>query len=87
MTSYRTPGTTIINSFPYPIMVQVTSNQQFYQHGLDCYVGGVLIANPSSGGNNFTSCVNASFIVPTGSTYRVDLQTGNTSIQIWAELY
>ena len=68
-------------------MVSVTTNDGFYQHGIDCYVNGVLIANPTGGGNNYHNSENASFIVPPGATYQVNFQTGNTSFSLWAELY
>lgn len=87
VTGSRATGTTLNNNNGYPIQVAVTSNQQFFQHGFNIYVNGVLILQPSGGGNNYTHTVSATFNVPTGATYRVDLTTGNTTMALWTELY
>lgn len=82
----RNQGQTYTNSFSYPIMVSVGTPQTFPQHQVDCYVDSVQVAYSGAGNNNYTSTQNASFIVPAGSTYRVDA-TGAGGIGFWTELY
>jgi hypothetical protein len=86
VTGARSAGVQYTNTNGYPIQVALTMNQNFQDHGLNCYVNGVLIQAPRGGGNFYVDNGTASFIVPTGATYQVNLATGQSSISLWAEL-
>lgn len=84
----RNNNTTYTNSTSRPIFVMININQAIAGSGTcDVVVDGLTIFNSSfnttaSGGNQPNSVM---FIVPAGSTYRVN-RTGNTSLGTWAEL-
>jgi hypothetical protein len=86
VTGARSAGVQYTNTNGYPIQVALTMNLTFQDHGINCYVNGVLIQAPRSGGNFFNANGTASFIVPTGATYQVNLVTGQSAISLWAEL-
>jgi len=85
VTGARSAGVQYTNTNGYPIQVALTMNLTFVDHGLNCYVNGVLIQSPRSGGNFFNANGTASFIVPVGATYQVNT-VASGSIALWAEL-
>lgn len=88
VTSSRASGTTYTNSTSKPIMVSVFSSGQDSGFTLSCYVDGVLVAQGSGGGGGDARRTgNASFIVPSGSTYSATYSGGaNGTTLKWAEL-
>ena len=82
ITSSRASGTLYTNSMPYPIMVSITYLYSATLTDLMVYVNGInILIQDGAAVNNYEN--SASFIVPSGNTYQVNI--GNL-ITIWAEL-
>jgi len=82
ITSSRASGTLYTNSMPYPIMVSITYLYSATITDLMVYVNGINILIQDGAAVNIYEN-SASFIVPSGNTYQVNI--GNL-ITIWAEL-
>ena len=84
----RAAGTTYTNSTSKPIFVMINITQSLSGSGnINILVGAVTIFNSSYGSNASGSGQpnSAMFIVPAGSTYRINV-SGNTGVGTWAEL-
>jgi hypothetical protein len=82
VTSSRTAGTTYTNSSGRPIMVAASIVASSGAPNYQCYVDSTLIMEGSMPYDKN----NVSFIVPNGSTYKIDCPSGHASISLWTEL-
>ena len=84
VTASRAKATTYTNSTGKPIMVAVTcsSSGAPSPYTVSAYVGSVIVSQASTG----FDADNLTWIVPNGSTYKIELSSTATTISIWAEL-
>jgi len=83
MTASRSFDTNYVNTLPYPITVMFTTGNDHVAQNASCYVGNILVAAEQSWPGIYGS---ATFVVPSGSTYRIKNNAGVMVSPLWMEL-
>ena len=88
VTGSRATGTTYTNSTGRPIMVAATAGSATYSYCFGVVDGVTIIESQSRDSATTTSQASATFIVPAGSTYQVNVNVNgsSTSFTNWQEL-
>ena len=86
VTAWRALGTTYINNTGKPISVVIAGNPSNVPERLILTIGGVVVWDQNIDGENSSTNVVVSGVVPHNTSYGVNTDGNNTTISRWVEL-
>ena len=86
VTAFRAINTIYVNTSTSPIFVVIAGNPSNLPETLILKIGGVVVWNQNIDGENNSTNVVVSGVVPPSSSYMVTTDGNNTTISRWVEL-